>query len=296
MDSTIFGWPTAGRNELSWLAWAENSQLASSHPKLIHSLSAASVRKSRIAKTRFNIVLFGCAGLEEKLRVNKMEVAFQPSSSHPSDGTRSKVSDDGSLLTTNEQLSEFQDIIQRMDRILNEPVVTAASSYSGYCNTYTCSDNLTSRGTHLLVGNGCTPNHQHCRSAPATCTVAVDLFPRVPETRTPVVDSHIVGKEIPATVRVNIGIDEDLKMILDMDPSIIDVVATDSQRQQQQVPPPSPPLPPPLPPPPDKVVGLPPRAGGYDLVMSCPCSCVSVSLENKILNRKSEVIMAGWSG
>lgn len=198
-----------------------------------------------------------------------MEVAFQPSSSERSDGAHSRLSDDGSLLTTNEQLNEFQDIIHRMDRILNEPVVTTSSSYSGYYSTYTSCNNLTNRGTHLVIGNGCMPN-QHCRSAPATATMAVDLIPAMPETRTSVVNSPVVCKEIPTTVRVNIGIDEDLKMILDMDPSIIDV-ATDNERQQQQVSPPSPPLPPPLPPPPDKVVGLPPRAGGYDFVMPCPC-------------------------
>jgi hypothetical protein len=205
-----------------------------------------------------------------------MEVVFQPSSSRPSDGAHCRASDRGSVLSTDEQLSEFQDIIQRIDRILNEPVVTTASSYGGYCNTYTSSADLTDRGTHLFIGNGYAPKHQHCRSAPATSTVAVDLFPRVSETRNSVVDPGVVSKEIPATVRVNIGIDEDLKMILDMDPSIIDV-ATDGERLQRQVPPPSPP-------PPDKVVGLPPRAGGYDLVQPCPCSFVSVSLENLIQN------------
>lgn len=189
-----------------------------------------------------------------------MEVAFQPSSSGPSDGAHSRLSDDGSLLTTSEQLNEFQDIIQRMDRILNEPVVTTASSYSGYCSAYTSCANLTNRDTHLFTGNGCTPDHYHCRSAPATTTMAM------PENRTSVINSPVVCKESPTTVRVNIGIDEDLRMILDMDPSIIDV-ATDIERQQQQVSPPAPPLPPPLPPPPDKVVGLPPRAGGYDFVM-----------------------------
>jgi hypothetical protein len=198
-----------------------------------------------------------------------MEVAFQPSSTHPSGGPRSRVSDECSLLTTNEQLSEFEDIIQRMDRILNEPVVTTASSYSGYSNTYT-SDNLTSRGTHLVVGN-CVPNHQHCRSAPATATVAVDSLHPAPETRTSWAGSPVASKEIPATVQVHIGIDEDLKMILDMDPSIIDVVATDDHRQHQQVPPPAPSLPPLVPQPSDKVLGLPPWAGGYDLVMPCPC-------------------------
>lgn len=185
-----------------------------------------------------------------------MEVAFQPSSSGRSDGAHSRLSDDGSLLTTNEQLNEFQDIIQRMDRILNEPAVTTASSFSGY----TSCANLTNRGTHLVTENGCTPDHHHCRSAPATATMVM------PETRTSVVNSPVVCKESPTTVRVNIGIDEDLRMILDMDPSIIDV-ATDNERQQQQMSPPAPPLPPPLPPPPDKVVGLPPRAGGYDFVM-----------------------------
>jgi hypothetical protein len=93
-----------------------------------------------------------------------------------------------------------------------------------------------------------------------------------------VVGSPVLGKEIPATVRVNIGIDEDLKMILDMDPSIIDVVAADSQRQQQQVPPPPPP-----PAPPDEVTGLPPRAGGYDYVM---CSCIETLILNQYSGRK----------
>lgn len=198
-----------------------------------------------------------------------MEVAFQPASTHPSGGPRSRISDECSILTTNEQLSEFEDIIQRMDRIMNEPVVTTASSYCGYSNTYSSSGNLTNSGTHLVVGN-CVPNHQHCRSAPAAAGVAVDLHP-APETRSSWAGSPVASKEIPATVRVNIGIDEDLKMILEMDPSIIDVVAMDDNRQQQQVPAPAPPLPPLAPPPSDKVLGLPPWAGGYDLVMTCPC-------------------------
>lgn len=199
-----------------------------------------------------------------------MEVAFQPSSSGCSDGEHCRLSHEGSLLTTDEQLNEFQDIIQRMDRILNEPVVTTASSYNGYCSSFASCTNLTNRGTNLVIGNGFMPDHQHCRSAPAAASMAVDLIPPTLETRTSVANCPVVCKEIPTTVRVNIGIDEDLKMILDMDPSIIDVV-TDNERQQQQVSLPSPSRPPPLPPPPDKVVGLPPRAGGYDLEMPCPC-------------------------
>lgn len=199
-----------------------------------------------------------------------MEVAFQPSSSGRSDGAHYRPSDEGSLLTTDEQLNEFQDIIERMDRILNEPVVTTASSYGGCYSSYTPCANLTNRGTHLAVGNGYMADHHHCRSAPAAATLEADSIPSSLETRTSVANSPVVCKEIPATVRVNIGIDEDLKMILDMDPSIIDVVA-DNERRHQQVSPPSPPRPPPLPPPPDKVVGLPPRAGGYDLVVLCPC-------------------------
>jgi hypothetical protein len=198
-----------------------------------------------------------------------MEVAFQPSSSGRSDVAHCRLSDEGNLLTTDEQLHEFQDIIQRMDRILNEPVVTTASSYSGYCSSYVSCTTSTNRGTNLGIGNGFMPDHQHCRSAPATA-MPVDLMPPTLESRTSVVNSPVECKEIPTTVRVNIGIDEDLKMILDMDPSIIDVV-TDNERHQQHVSTPSPSRPPPLPPPPDKVVGLPPRAGGYDLVMPCPC-------------------------
>lgn len=208
------------------------------------------------------------------LSESEMEVAFHPSSTHPSDGPRSRIRDECSLLTTNEQLSEFEDIIQRMDRILNEPVVTTASSCSGYSNTHTSRDNLTNRSTHLVIGNCCVPNHQQCRSAPAAAAVPVDLLHATPETRTSWVGSPVASKEIPATVRVNIGIDEDLKMILDMDPSIMDV-ATDGNRQQQ-VSPPAPPLPPLVPPPSDKVLGLPPWAGGYDLVMPCPCPYTNV--------------------
>jgi hypothetical protein len=210
-----------------------------------------------------------------------MEVAFQPSSTHRSDGVRSVVRDVGTALSTTEQLNEFQDIIQRMDRMLNEPVVTTASSYSAFCDTYISSPYLTNRGAHV-VGNDCVPDRQQCHSAPATATVAVDLLAPTPESATSVLHPPVLGKEIPTTVRVNIGIDEDLKMILDMDPSIIDVVVTDSQKQQLQVPSPSASLPPPLPPPPDKVVGLPPRVGGYDLVMPCPFTFVSV--ENVIQN------------
>lgn len=202
---------------------------------------------------------------------SEMEVGYQPSSTHSSDGPRSRIRDECRLLTTNEQLSEFEDIIQRMDRILNEPVVTTASSYSGYSNTHTSCDNQTNKSTHLVVGNCCVPNHQQCRSAPAAAAVPVDLLQATPETRTSWAGSPVASKEIPATVRLNIGIDEDLKMILDMDPSIMDAVSTDGNRQQQQVPPPAPSLPPLVPPPSDKVLGLPPWAGGYDLVMPCPC-------------------------
>jgi hypothetical protein len=221
---------------------------------------------------RENVVSLSFSGTlraqtERFLSESEMEVAFQPSSAHPSGGARSRINDECTLLTTNQQLSEFEDIIQRMDRILNEPVVTTAASYSGYSNTYMSSENMTNRSTHLVVGNGCVSHHQHCRSAPATATVAVDLLHPTPDTRPSWPNSPVAGKEIPATVRVNIGIDEDLKMILDMDPSIIEVVATDDHRQQQQAPPQASPLPPLATPPPDKVLGLPPRAGGYGLVM-----------------------------
>jgi hypothetical protein len=232
------------------------------------------VRDEESRKRSVAVVFWCCDGTKGTLLSEpEMEVAFQPSPTHPPGGSRSRIRDECSLLTTNEQLSEFEDIIQRMDRILNEPVVTTAtaSSYSGYPNTHTSSDNLSNRSTHLVVGNCCVPyHHQQCRSAPAAAAVPVDLLHATPETRTSWAGSPIASKEIPATVRVNIGIDEDLKMILDMDPSIMDVVATDGHRQQQQVPPPAPPLAPLAPPPSDKVVALPPWAGGYDLVMLCP--------------------------
>jgi len=231
------------------------------------------VREEQSRNRSVAVVFWSCDGKKKRtfFSESEMEVAFQPSSSHPSDGPLSRIRDECSLLTTNEQLSEFEDIIQRMDRILNEPVVTTAASYSGYSNTHTSCDNLTNKSTHLVVGNCCVPNHQQCRSAPAAAAVPVDLLHATPETRTSWAGSPVASKEIPATVRVNIGIDEDLKMILDMDPSIMDVVATDGNRQQQQVPPPAPPHPPLVPPPSDKVLGLPPWAGGYDLVMPCPC-------------------------
>lgn len=58
-------------------------------------------------------------------------------------------------------------------------------------------------------------------------------------------------------VRVNLGIDEDLQMILEMDPSIIDI--GNSANVQDY----------PLPKPPDKVVGRPPKSGGYVIVFKC---------------------------
>lgn len=49
-------------------------------------------------------------------------------------------------------------------------------------------------------------------------------------------------------LRVHLGIDEDLKMILEMDPSIIDLGVPNVQEYNPK---------------PTKVVGLPPKSGGY---------------------------------
>lgn len=73
---------------------------------------------------------------------------------------------------TASQLDEFQDIIQRMDRITQ---------------------------------------YQRAHSAPGPTHRPPLPLPKLP-------DSAVDGDY----VRVNIGIDEDLKMILDMDPSLID--------------------------------------------------------------------------
>ena len=165
-------------------------------------------------------------------------------------------------LTTSEQLNEFQDIIHRMDRILNVPAVTTANSYGGYCDTSVYSNAMT-RGVNLNY-------NQQWHSAPAAANSVVELLPLKNTTQ---VRLDNVDNKVSGTVRVNIGIDEDLKNILDMDPSIIDGGTSDEKRrreeqeEQQMALSPTPPVPPP----PDKVLGLPPRAGGYDLVMSCHC-------------------------
>lgn len=52
-------------------------------------------------------------------------------------------------------------------------------------------------------------------------------------------------------VRVNLGIDEDLQMILEMDPSIIDLGISSNVQDY------------PSPKEPDKIIGRPPKSGGY---------------------------------
>lgn len=56
-------------------------------------------------------------------------------------------------------------------------------------------------------------------------------------------------------LRVQFGIDEDLRMILEMDPSIIDLDVTNAQDYNPK---------------PTKVIGLPPKSGGYVLLNKTP--------------------------
>lgn len=87
------------------------------------------------------------------------------------------------------------------------------------------------------------------------------IFPKETSTASQLHEFQNVSDEIKdggamRNVRVNLGIDEDLRMILDMDPSIIDLGNTNMQEYAPVN---------------NAVAGLPPRFGGYVLLIDAAC-------------------------
>lgn len=95
-----------------------------------------------------------------------------------------------SAAATASQLDEFQDIIERMDRIMNVP------------------------GSDMTIP--CGPPYHRAHSVPGLAHRPPLPIPQKQA------NSAVNCNGDNDYVRVNIGIDEDLKMILDMDPSLID--------------------------------------------------------------------------
>lgn len=109
---------------------------------------------------------------------------------------------DGGAFETAQQIVEFEELVSRLDRI-NDVVIRRPSTATTTTTTSTSMSVPLSPPTRASL---------HLASAtsslPYDCSVA-------DATRSPVDDEQ-------QRVRVHLGIDEDLRMILEMDPSIVD--------------------------------------------------------------------------
>ncbi|XP_025158448.1 microphthalmia-associated transcription factor isoform X2 [Harpegnathos saltator] len=127
------------------------------------------------------------------------------------------------------QIVEFEELVSRLDRI-NDVVrpltttttaTTTATTATTTTATTATTTTTTTSATSMTTSTSVPPTSPSTRASHlvATTTLPYERFADSLGNRSPVADRN--GQQ-QQRVRVNIGIDEDLRMILEMDPSIVD--------------------------------------------------------------------------